>query len=78
MAGRARVCMGAVDEAIAGKEWLCGAFTAAEVMMAYTLFIYRRILPDDAFPANAAAYWERLEGRPAYAATREADRSAKL
>ena len=66
MKERARQCADALDREMHGKDYLVGGFTAADIMMGYTLRAYRRLLPDDALPANAGAYWDRLTARDAY------------
>ena len=68
MKERARQCADALDREMHGKDYLVGGFTAADIMMGYTLRAYRRLLPDDALPANAGAYWDRLTARDAYQA----------
>ena len=68
MEARARLCLDAVDRAVRGKDYLVGGFTAADIMMGYALRSYRRLLPDDALPADVGAYWNRLAGRDAYRA----------
>ncbi len=50
------------------KDYLAGEFTAADIMMGYALRSYQRLLPDEALPANARAYWDRLTARDAYRA----------
>lgn len=64
---RAGVCLDAVDATLAGSTHLMGdEFTAADVMMGYTLRLAQRtgVLADG--HANASAYFARLESRPAY------------
>ena len=68
MEGRARLCVDALDRGMQGKEYLVGSFTAADIMMGYALRSCQRLLPDDALPANAGAYWKRLAARDAYRA----------
>ena len=68
MEDRARLCVDALDREMSGKDYLVGGFTAADIMMGYTLRSYRRLLPDDSLPANAGAYWDRLSARDAYKA----------
>ncbi|MCH9673501.1 MAG: glutathione S-transferase family protein [Gammaproteobacteria bacterium] len=76
MKSRARVCLAAVDEALQGKRYLLGEdFSGADIMMAYTLRIYRRLVDED-FPDDAARYWADLMERPACKATEEADAAA--
>jgi len=74
MRGRARSCMQALDEAVQGKQYLLGdAFTAADIMMGYSLQSFDRHVGDD-LPANAAAYRERITARPAFEAAVVANR----
>lgn len=66
---RALLCLDALEVAIAGKQFLLGdAFTAADIIMGYTLFLARRfnVMQAGAHPA-ANAYYDRLLARPAYA-----------
>jgi len=66
MAGRARLCSEAVDRALAGRPYLLGdAFTAADIMMGYSVMLARRLTSVDGLE-NLAAYWDRLSTRPAY------------
>ena len=76
MRDRARLCAQAVDEALAERAYLVGdTFTAADIMMGYTLRMYARLVPD-ALPGHAGGYFAKLCERPAYLATCEADASA--
>jgi glutathione S-transferase len=69
MRSRARACAEAVDAAVASRPYLAGdAFTAADIMMGYTLLIYGRFVEPE-LPANLARYWVRLQERPAWRAT---------
>ncbi len=68
MRGRASVCAAAVDGALAGHPYLVGdRFTAADIMMGYTLMIYRRLVTPE-LPPNLEGYWSRLTERPAFRA----------
>lgn len=64
--GRARACLDQVERALDGRPYLVGdAFTAADVMMGFTLFAARVLeVLGDGYP-NIAAYMARLEARPA-------------
>lgn len=65
MKGRARLCSEAVDRAIAGREFLLGdTFTAADIMMGYSIMIAERLTSIDGLP-NLQDYWRRLAARPA-------------
>jgi len=73
MRKRAVLCCEAVDAAVARQDYLVGdAFTAADIMMGYTLMLYARFV-DQNLPANAARYWTRLTERPAFKATMAAN-----
>lgn len=66
MKGRARLCSEAVDAALQGRSYLLGeAFTAADIMMGYTVMLAERLTSIDGLP-NLHAYWQRLSARPAY------------
>ena len=68
MRNRARACVHALEAALAGRQYLLGAlFSAADVMMGYTLASFERNV-GDALPANVAGYWARLQARAAYQA----------
>jgi glutathione S-transferase len=70
---RARLCADAVEAAVADRPYLVGAdFTAADVMMGYTVMLYRRFVTETLSP-NLEAYWSRLSARPAFAATMAAN-----
>jgi len=73
MRARALSCAQAVDQAVQDKSYLLGdEFSAADIMMGYTLRIYQRLMPDP-LPEHAAWYWNTLIGRPAYQAADAAD-----
>ena len=66
MKGRARLCSEAVDRALQGRSYLLGEeFSAADIMMGYSVMIARRFTSTEGL-ANLNAYWERLSARPAY------------
>jgi glutathione S-transferase len=66
MKGRVLVCLSAVEQALAGRSYLLGDdFTAADIMMGYSVMLARRVASIDDQP-NLAAYWERLSSRPAF------------
>jgi glutathione S-transferase len=76
MRARARVCAEAVDRELATHSHLVGdAFTAADIMMGYTVMIYRRLVTEELGP-NLARYWARLQERPAFQATMAANDAA--
>jgi len=71
IANRARKTLahfgGILDEELAGGEYLVGGeFTAADIIVGYTLFICEMfgVLPEDL--PNLAAYLGRLKARPAF------------
>ena len=64
--GRAEAALGVLEKALAGKEYLLGReFSAADIMMGYTLLSARAfgVLTDRHL--NVSAYRARLEVRPA-------------
>lgn len=65
MKSRVAVCVKALDEALAGRDYLLGAdFSAADIMMGYSVMIADRFASLAEFP-NVVAYWQRLSARPA-------------
>lgn len=64
---RALVCLDAVEATVAKTPYLLGEdFTAADIMMGYTLRLAQRTgVLEDAHP-HTSAYFGRLEARPAY------------
>lgn len=78
MQSRARNCAQAVDRALADRPYLLGdEFSAADVMMGYTLRIYPRLMADP-LPTHVARYWNALIARPAYVAADTADRNTAV
>jgi glutathione S-transferase len=64
---RARATLGVVERHLTGREYLLGAeFSAADVMMGFTLVAARVLGVLDAGTVNLTAYLQRLEGRPAF------------
>ena len=65
--GRALEALGFVDRRLEGRDYLLGAeFSAADVMMGFTLFAARALgVLDDRYP-NVTRYLARLEERPAF------------
>lgn len=55
-----------VDESLAGKDYLIGDFSAADIMLGHACFMSRRLgcVSDDM--TNLLAYIERIEARPAF------------
>ena len=71
MRDRARSCITAIDDALAGQGYLIdGEFTAADVMMGYSIFLALRVkaMDEGEFP-NVTAYYARLKARPAFVRT---------
>ena len=65
MQARARLCLQAVDEAMAGKEFILGKeFSGADIMLGYSLMLCELFAPSDETP-QANAYWKRLQEREA-------------
>jgi glutathione S-transferase len=66
MTGRVVQCLGALEQALQGRRFLLGdEFTAADIMMGYSVMLARRVATIDGQP-NLTAYWERLSSRPAF------------
>jgi glutathione S-transferase len=57
----------AVDAALAGRGYLCGSFTVADISVGYALMLADYLGLKNQFPGAVGAYWERLQERPAYA-----------
>ena len=67
MQRRAWLCVAALEEALAGRRWILGdTYSAADIMLAYTLMIMERLAPGD-LPPEVARYFAALKERPAYA-----------
>lgn len=56
--------LGPVDEALAGREYLIGDFSAADIMLGHACFMANRLgcVPDEY--ANLKAYVQRVSDRP--------------
>ncbi|MEQ8860993.1 MAG: glutathione S-transferase family protein [Pseudomonadales bacterium] len=66
MARRTELCLHAVADATAEGPYLLGdAFSAADVMMGYSLFLSEHLIPDR-LPDGVLPYWQRLAARPAF------------
>lgn len=66
MKARARMCSEAVDRELQGRSYLLGEeFSAADIMMGYSVMIAQRFTSLDGLDA-LRAYWDRLSARPAY------------
>ena len=59
MTNRALLCIKAVSDAVEGKEFLLGEFTAADIMVGYCLMLCNRLIPKHSYDA-ANQYWARL------------------
>ena len=65
---RARICLDALEALLGDQSYLLGdGFSAADIMMGYSLFLAKRLsILDERYPA-VLAYQDRLEKRPAWA-----------
>jgi len=60
-----RGCLNAVEQALIGRDYLLGEhFTAADIMMGYSIVLIERLL-DQRYP-NLRGYLTRLQSRDAY------------
>ncbi|MDM4767929.1 glutathione S-transferase family protein [Pelomonas sp. SE-A7] len=68
-----------LDARLAEREWLCaGRFTAADISVGYALLLASHLQLDREFTPAVAAYWQRLQQRPAYQASlRRQDEAAR-
>jgi len=66
--GRARFrqLLDVLEARLAGREHLCGDFTAADVMVGYAVGLARMLGLGTDGPPGVQAYFERLAARPAY------------
>ena len=55
-----------VDEALAGREYLVGSFSAADIMLGHSLFMANRLGQVADELKNLKAYVERIAARPAF------------
>ena len=66
--GRARTCLDALEATLTGRDYLLGdTFTAADIMMGYSLALAKRLGILDPRYSAVMAYQDRLEARPAWA-----------
>ncbi len=57
----------AVDRALTGKDYLCaGRFTVADISVGYALLLAESLGFAKDFSPAIAAWWQRLQARPAY------------
>lgn len=64
--------LGAVEQGLAGREFLAGGFSGADVMTGHACIVAARFGADLAESPNVASYIERLQARPALAAAWDA------
>lgn len=70
MASRGRASLEAVDDYMQSRTWLVDdRFTAADIMMGYSVMLGELLL-DEPLPPALAEYWDRLQARPALQAAR--------
>ncbi len=63
---RARTCLEAVNNALVGKEFLQDSFSAADIMMGYSLILADRLeILDDEYP-EVQRYFAGLKNRPGF------------
>ena len=64
---RARLTLGVLERALAGKDYLVGKeLSGADIMMGYFLMAARMLGLVGADHPNVNAYWERLAARPGF------------
>ena len=69
MKGRVQLCLQAVDDAVRGQRFLAGdSFTAADIMMGYSVMLAQRFVSLETCP-YVNAYWQLLSARPALVET---------
>ncbi len=75
MAARAALASQAVSDALADRPYLLGeAFSAADIMMGYTVMLAADFMKHT-LPEPLARYWASLKSRPAFIATKSAEQS---
>ena len=66
MQNRAHICMAALEQHLRTNTYLLGeTFTAADIMMGYSLDICYELAPTDEYKV-VNTYWQRLQTRPGY------------
>ena len=66
MRARAWLCIDALDQSLPGRSWLLGdEFTAADIMMGYTLMLVGSLAPGE-LPTEVARYWAALSAREGF------------
>ena len=74
MQARARLCLQALGDALSKRPYLLGnEFSAADIMMGYTLQSFTRHVSDD-YGEVVNAYWQRLSSRDAFRAALDAEK----
>lgn len=69
----------ALDAALQQDDHLCaGRFTAADVAVGYALVLARHLGLDTGFSPAVAAYWQRLQDRPAFQRALRVERDTAL
>lgn len=64
-----------VERALSDREWLVAdRFTAADISVGYALLLAKSLKIDQGFPAQVAAYWERLKAREGFAKAKAAQK----
>ncbi|MEO1187559.1 MAG: glutathione S-transferase family protein [Pseudomonadota bacterium] len=58
--------LGPIDEALAGKDYLIGGFSGADIMLGHACFMANRIGSVTDEMANLRAYVARISARPAF------------
>ncbi len=65
---RARICLAAVDAAVSHQDYLLAEFSAADIMMGYSLMLASSLgILDDQYPA-ANVYFDRLKAMQGFIA----------
>jgi glutathione S-transferase len=66
MQGRVQLCIDVIGDELTQQDYICGGqFTAADIMLGYTLYLQRLMAPG-IYSEPLQAYWERISERPAY------------
>lgn len=63
MKHRVGLCQQALDQAVTGRDFILGEFSAADIMIGYCLFLSERLRPADEYP-ELMRYWRGLSARP--------------
>ena len=66
MRARTQLCCDALEDELADRTYIVGnTFTAADIMLGYTMLLCERLAVTQFGPATDA-YWQRLNSRPAF------------